>query len=90
MRAHHERFTGGGYPDGLAGEAIPLKARVISVADTFDALTTPRVYRGSRPLDEAIAEIERVAGVQLDPDLVQAFVNTLVDEVQGDELRRAA
>ena len=90
VRAHHERFTGGGYPDGLAGDAIPFEARVISVADTFDALTSPRVYRGSRPIDEAVAELERVAGVQLDPDMVRTFVAWLAINLGLEQQRRAA
>ena len=76
VRAHHERFSGGGYPDGIAGDAIPLEARVISVVDTFDALSSPRVYRAARPLEEALAELERVAATQLDPEVVRAFLIT--------------
>jgi putative nucleotidyltransferase with HDIG domain len=74
MRAHHERFAGNGYPDGHAGERIPLAARIVAVADTFDAITSPRVYRGPRPPEEAIAELQRVSGTQLDPQCVNAFV----------------
>lgn len=74
VRAHHERFGGGGYPDGLSGDEIPLEARIVAVADTFDALTSSRVYRPMRPWREAVAELQRVAGTQLDPDCVTAFV----------------
>ena len=77
VRAHHERYGGGGYPDGLRGEAIPLEARIVAVADTFDALTSTRVYRPLRPWNDAVAELRRVAGTQLDPDCVEAFVRWL-------------
>lgn len=77
IRAHHERYEGNGYPDGLRGEAIPFEARIIAVADTFDALTSTRVYRPMRPWSEAVAELERVAGTQLDPICVDAFVRYL-------------
>jgi HD-GYP domain-containing protein (c-di-GMP phosphodiesterase class II) len=74
VRAHHERYSGGGYPDGIAGDRIPVEARIIAVADTFDALTSRRVYRGARPVHEAVAELEQVAGTQLDPRCVAAYV----------------
>lgn len=77
IRAHHERYSGNGYPDGLSGEEIPLEARIVAVADTFDALTSSRVYRPLRPWTEAIAELQRVAGTQLDPACVDAFLRWL-------------
>jgi HD-GYP domain-containing protein (c-di-GMP phosphodiesterase class II) len=77
VRAHHERYGGGGYPDGLKGEEIPLEARIVAVADTFDALTSTRVYRPMRPWRDAVAELQRVAGTQLDPKCVEAFVRWL-------------
>jgi diguanylate cyclase (GGDEF)-like protein len=73
VRHHHERWDGGGYPDGLAGEDIPLVARIFAVADTLDALTTDRPYRPGSPFPEARAMIRRVAGTQFDPGVVQAF-----------------
>jgi putative nucleotidyltransferase with HDIG domain len=74
VRHHHERFDGKGYPDGLAGEEIPLGARIVAVADTFDALTSVRPYRpASRPSD-ALDLLSVVAGEQLDPAVVEAFV----------------
>ncbi len=73
VRSHHERFAGGGYPDGVGGEAIPIEARIIAVADTFDALTSPRVYRAQRDPLSAFAELQRVSGSQLDPRCVVAF-----------------
>ena len=74
IRHHHERWDGSGYPDGLAGEAIPFGARVVAVADVFDALTSPRPYRGAYPLDAALAELDLEAGRALDPALVAALV----------------
>jgi response regulator RpfG family c-di-GMP phosphodiesterase len=73
VRHHHERYDGNGYPDGLKGEGIPLIARVVSVSDVFDAMTSTRSYRRSRSLTTARDEIVAVAGTQLDPVVVQAF-----------------
>jgi putative nucleotidyltransferase with HDIG domain len=77
VRSHHERYAGGGYPDGLAGEAIPLAARILSVADALDAMTSDRPYRPGRPLDEALAEIDRRAGEQFCPRVVAALHDCL-------------
>jgi HD-GYP domain-containing protein (c-di-GMP phosphodiesterase class II) len=77
IRHHHERYDGSGYPDGLCGDAIPLEARIVSVADTFDALTSERPYRGAMSIPEARAELQRVAGAQLDPNCVQALLRAL-------------
>ena len=71
---HHERWDGAGYPDGLRGDAIPLGARIIFVADAYDAMTSDRVYRAKRSPEEAIAELERCSGTQFDPEIVTAFV----------------
>ena len=79
VRHHHERWDGSGYPDGLAGEEIPLAARVFSVADTLDALTTDRPYRPASDWSRARAEIRRVTGTQFDPAVVAAF-NAIPDE----------
>jgi diguanylate cyclase (GGDEF)-like protein len=70
---HHERWDGAGYPEQKAGEEIPLGARILFVADAYDAMTTDRVYRGRLSHDRAIAELERCAGTQFDPDVVAAF-----------------
>lgn len=70
---HHERWDGGGYVDGLAGEAIPLIARIIAVADTFSAMTTTRPYRKALAVDEALRRLREAAGTQLQPELVEAF-----------------
>jgi HD-GYP domain-containing protein (c-di-GMP phosphodiesterase class II) len=74
VRSSHERWDGGGYPDGLAAEAIPLSARIISACDTYDAIVTDRPYRPGRTAAEARAELERVAGSQLDPVVVRALI----------------
>jgi putative two-component system response regulator len=79
VRSHHERLDGRGFPDGLRGEKIPLEARVVAVADAFDAMTTRRPYRESRPAEDALVELRRVAGTQLDPDAVEAFVAAFPD-----------
>jgi len=71
---HHERFDGKGYPARLAGEAIPLASRIMTIADTFDAMTSTRAYRKALPVADAIAEIRRCSGTQFDPDIVPAFL----------------
>jgi HD-GYP domain-containing protein (c-di-GMP phosphodiesterase class II) len=74
VRHHHERFDGSGYPDGLQGEAIPLIARIIAVADTFDAVTSRRSYRDAGGLERAFSVLEEAAGSQLDPAVVKTFL----------------
>lgn len=74
VRGHHERWDGGGYPDGLAGEAIPLSARLLSLADAYDAMTGRRPYRESVTPAEALAEIAAQSGRQFDPRLTGLFV----------------
>jgi diguanylate cyclase (GGDEF)-like protein/putative nucleotidyltransferase with HDIG domain len=71
---HHERWDGHGYPDGLAADRIPLGARIIFVADAFDAMTSDRLYRAALSYDESMAELERCAGTQFDPEIVHAFL----------------
>ena len=73
-RSHHERFDGGGYPDGLAGEAIPLAARILAVADSYDAMVSPRPYRPAHEHAAALAEIRAGAGSRFDPVVVEAFL----------------
>jgi HD-GYP domain-containing protein (c-di-GMP phosphodiesterase class II) len=84
VRSCHERYDGGGYPDGLKGEEIPLLARIIFACDTFSAMTTDRSYRKARSAGEAVAELRRNAGTQFDPDVVETL-NEIIDE--GDDLR---
>ena len=71
---HHERWDGAGYPEGLAGERIPLGARIIFVADAFDAMTSNRLYRAPLTHEEALREVERCSGSQFDPEVVHAFL----------------
>jgi response regulator RpfG family c-di-GMP phosphodiesterase len=85
VHLHHERWDGRGYPLRLAGPSIPLIARIISVADTYDAMTSDRSYRRALPHEVAVAEIERCSGSQFDPELAASFVATL--EAHRDELR---
>ncbi|HLM86190.1 MAG TPA: HD domain-containing phosphohydrolase [Solirubrobacteraceae bacterium] len=77
VRASHERWDGGGYPDGVAGEEIPLAARIIAACDTYDAIITNRPYRPARSPQEACAELRRVAGTQLDARVVDAVIAEL-------------
>ena len=75
VRHHHERWDGKGYPDGLAGENIPIGGRLIAVADAFDAMTSSRPYRPALPVDAALAELRSSTGRQLDPRIVEAFMS---------------
>ena len=74
---HHERWDGDGYPTRRAGSAISLEGRVLSVADAFDAMTSPRPYRRSLSTAEAASEVRRCGGTQFDPDVVEAFLDAL-------------
>ena len=74
---HHERYDGKGYPEGLKGEEIPLFARIISVADTFDAMTANRVYRKGMPFDEVLRELRAGRGTLFDPELLDIFLDRL-------------
>lgn len=77
IRHHQERYDGGGYPDGLRGEEIPLGARIIAVVDAYQAMTSDRPYRKARPPEEAVAELVRNSGTQFDPRVVSAFLKLL-------------
>ena len=74
IRHHHEWYNGQGYPAGLAGDEIPLSSRILSVADTFDAMTSSRPYRKALPVEGAITELRRCSGMQFDPHVVSAFI----------------
>jgi HD-GYP domain-containing protein (c-di-GMP phosphodiesterase class II) len=78
---HHERWDGGGYPWGLRGAAIPLEARLVAVADAFDAMTSQRPYRGPMTREQALAELEAGAGTQFDPILAELFVEAWAEVV---------
>jgi putative nucleotidyltransferase with HDIG domain len=84
---HHERWDGHGYPTGRAGEQIPLEARVLAVADAFDAMTSDRPYRRALDHDAAVAEVARCAGTQFDPEIVRIFLELFAEPA---ELRTAA
>jgi HD-GYP domain-containing protein (c-di-GMP phosphodiesterase class II) len=80
VRTHHEWFDGTGYPQGLSGEEIPLAARIFSIADSFDAMTSDRPYRRALPLERAVEEIRGGAGTQFDPAVVRAFLELVEDD----------
>jgi diguanylate cyclase (GGDEF)-like protein len=90
VRSSHERWDGAGYPDGLAGEAIPLGARIIAVCDAYDAMTTTRPYRAAMSEDDALAELRHCAGGQFDPRVVAAFERVLARDLAGADERIAA
>ena len=82
--AHHEHWDSTGYPAGLAGEAIPIAARIVAVVDAFDAITHDRPYRSACSIDEGIAEISRCSGTQFDPRVAEAFLE-LGDRLTTDQ-----
>ena len=82
VRHHHEKFDGSGYPSGLKGEAIPLGARILAVADTYDSLVTDRPYRKRLTIEDAKAEFKRLSGIQYDPKVVEAFLRILEENEQ--------
>lgn len=77
VRHHHEHYDGGGYPDGLDGDRIPLYSAIIAIADTFDAMTSTRPYRGALSKEEALCALKKGAGEQFHPDLVEAFLRVI-------------
>jgi putative two-component system response regulator len=76
---HHERWDGGGYPRGLAGEDIPILGRIAAIADVFDALTSDRVYRSAVQIQDAVEQIKAERGRHFDPGLVDLFVSSVED-----------
>ena len=74
IRHHHECFNGNGYPDGLVGEAISIEARIIAVADTFDAMTSGRPHRGGMAIADVLVELERERGKKFDPHILEVFL----------------
>ena len=83
VRSHHERWDGRGYPDGLAGEEIPLEARIITCCDSWNAMRTGRVYRKALPLEIALDELTGNAGPQFDPLLVEALL-PIIERTEGE------
>ncbi|MBI5886224.1 MAG: hypothetical protein HZB85_06545 [Deltaproteobacteria bacterium] len=83
MKYHHEFFDGSGYPEGIKGEDIPLMARILTVADTVDAMSADRPYRKGRPMEAIVAELKRCSGTQFDPVMVEAFLSTLKTPAAG-------
>lgn len=86
LKSHHERFDGRGYPEGLVGEQIPISARIIALADTYDAMTSSRAYRQALSHEEAIDEIKRCSGSQFDPNLAELFItiSNEIDKIKAD------
>jgi HD-GYP domain-containing protein (c-di-GMP phosphodiesterase class II) len=90
VRASHERWDGRGYPDGLAGEVIPLGARIVAVCDAYDAMVAERPYRAARTPEQALAELEACAGTQFDPAVVAALTGVCrADPVAAGVLQAA-
>ena len=83
IKFHHERFSGEGYPNGLKGEQIPFGARVINIADSFDTMITPRIYRPhTKSIQEALEEVERCKGTQFDPQIADAFIEMVKSDLE--------
>lgn len=87
-RYHHERMDGGGYPDGLTDTQIPLGAKIVTVADSFDAMTTDRPYKTRRTFDGVVDDLRRNTGTQFDPVVVSAFCRALLKELNGETKER--
>jgi HD-GYP domain-containing protein (c-di-GMP phosphodiesterase class II) len=83
VRACHENFDGSGYPDGIAGDDIPIEARIISVVDAYDAITARRTYKNEVPVDEAKMEIAAAAGDRFDPHVVGAFLGLFLEDEEA-------
>ena len=85
VKHHHERFDGRGYPGSLAGEDIPLHARIVSIADAFDAMTSDRSYRPRFTLFKALEEIDKCKGAQFDPKLADLFIEAIKENKEKIE-----
>ena len=83
-RHHHERLDGRGYPDGLTDEQIPLGAKIVSLADAFDAMTTDRPYRRRRSFEDVVRDLRENSGKQFDGKVVAAFARAILKEVRGE------
>jgi len=89
VRSHHERYDGKGYPDGLRGQEIPLGARIMAVADAYDAITSERPYRGAESHNYAMKEITKSSGIHFDPEVVQHFIE-LAKEIEEGKVKKPA
>jgi HD-GYP domain-containing protein (c-di-GMP phosphodiesterase class II) len=87
-RYHHERMDGKGYPDGLKGDQIPPGAKIVTLADSFDAMTTDRPYRKKLPLEDVLKDFQANTGTQFDPEVVCAFCRAFLNEIEGRKERR--
>lgn len=85
IELHHERYDGGGYPHGFKGSQIPKLCRMLTIIDSFDAMTTERPYQKTKTFEEGIDELRRCAGTQFDPDLVEVFILYIVDKIAGQQ-----
>ena len=85
---HHERLDGRGYPDGLYDREIPFIAKIVSLADSFDAMTTDRPYKARRPAKDVVDDLQRNAGVQFAPELVTSFLSGMLKELKGEDRTR--
>ncbi|HET8980160.1 MAG TPA: HD-GYP domain-containing protein, partial [Solirubrobacteraceae bacterium] len=90
VRSHHERWDGGGYPDGLAASAIPVEARIITCCDSWNAMRTDRPYRRALPYEAAMAELRECAGSQFDPEIVEALVSVVSADLPASTAETAA
>jgi HD-GYP domain-containing protein (c-di-GMP phosphodiesterase class II) len=91
MKYHHEKWSGGGYPEGLVAEAIPMQARIVAIADTFDAMTTNRPYQKAMEIGYVVEKIKSFAGTRFDPRVVDGFVQAVKrGDIQIEEQVRGA
>jgi len=84
--SHHECWDGHGYPHGLAGPAIPLDARIVAVADVYDALVSPRAYKPAWENDRVMTEMRQMRGIKFDPEILDLFVDNLTEIMASSEL----
>jgi len=87
-RHHHERIDGAGYPDGLKGDQIPPGAKIVTLADSFDAMTTDRPYRKKLRLEDVLEDFRQNTGTQFDPSVMCAFCRAFLKEIEGKKERR--
>jgi HD-GYP domain-containing protein (c-di-GMP phosphodiesterase class II) len=85
VRNHHERWDGSGYPDKMTSDEIPVAARIVAIADAFDAMATDRPYKKALPLEECEAVLRKTAGKMYDPDLIEVFVSKHLGELYRED-----